>query len=122
MNNIFVGNLSYKSTKEDVQKLFEPFGTVANVAIIEGKKSRSRGYGFVDMPNEDERNKAIAALNGKEFMWWELSVEAVAPKVKVEGETKPRKSAVVHAKRAKPVSSPSSDQVRSTKKSPRNKK
>jgi RNA recognition motif-containing protein len=84
MNNIFVGNLSFEATKEDVMKLFEPFGTVANVLILEGKKGKSRGYGFVDMPNEEEKNAAIAALQGKEFMWRPLSVSPVMPKVKDE--------------------------------------
>ena len=83
MNNIFVGNLSFEATKEDVKKLFEAFGTVANVLIMEGKKKgKSRGYGFVDMPNEAEKNAAIVALAGKEFMWRALSVSSVVPKAK----------------------------------------
>ena len=82
MNNIFVGNLSFKATKEDVIKLFEPFGAVANTVIMERKKGKSRGYGFVDMPNEEEKNAAITALNGQEFMWRVLSVSLVIPKVK----------------------------------------
>jgi len=82
MNNIFVGNLSFKATKEDVVKLFDPFGTVANVVVVEKKKGKSRGFGFVDMPNEEERSAAIAALQGKEFMWRVLSVSPVIPKVK----------------------------------------
>jgi len=84
MNNIFVGNLSFKATKEDVIKLFEPFGSVANAVIMERKKGKSRGYGFVDMPNEEQKNAAIAALEGKEFMWRVLSVSPVIPKVKSE--------------------------------------
>ena len=84
MNNIFVGNLSFKATKEDVIKLFEPFGSVTNAVIMERKKGKSRGYGFVDMPNEQEKNAAIAALEGKEFMWRVLSVSQVMPKVKSE--------------------------------------
>jgi len=90
MNNIFVGNLSFKATKEDVIKLFEPFGSVANVVITEGKKGRSRGYGFVDMPNEEEKNAAITALEGKEFMWRVLSVSPVMPKVKSEVKLEPK--------------------------------
>jgi len=92
MNNIFVGNLSFEATKEDVQKLFEAFGHVANVLIMEGKKGKSRGYGFVDMPNEAEKNAAIAALAGKEFMWRKLSVSPVVPKAKddVKKEREPR--------------------------------
>jgi len=82
MNNIFVGNLSFQATKEDLIKLFEPFGLVSNAVIMERKKGKSRGYGFVDMPNEEEKNAAIVALQGKEFMWRELSVSMVIPKVK----------------------------------------
>jgi len=84
MNNIFVGNLSFQATKEDVIKLFEPFGSVANAVIMERKKGKSRGYGFVDMPNEEEKNAAIAALEGREFMWRVLSVSPVIPKIKKE--------------------------------------
>ena len=84
MNNIFVGNLSFQATKEDLVKLFEPFGAVANAVIMERKKGKSRGYGFVDMPNEEEKNAAITALAGKEFMWRVLSVSPVIPKVKGE--------------------------------------
>lgn len=82
MNNIFVGNLSFEATKEDIQKLFEPFGVVANAVIVERKKGKSRGYGFVEMPNEEERTKAIEDLHGKEFMGRELSVSVLVPKIK----------------------------------------
>ncbi len=92
MNNIFVGNLSFQSTKEDVTKLFEKFGTVANVVIMERKKGKSRGYGFVDMPNEEEKNAAIVALEGREFMERVLSVSPVIPKVKSEKKVKHFKS------------------------------
>ena len=82
MNNIFVGNLSFATKKEDVRKLFEAFGVVVGVAIVEKKKGKSRGFAFVDMPNEEERTKAMTALTGKEFMGRELSVTAIIPKVK----------------------------------------
>jgi RNA recognition motif-containing protein len=88
MNNIFVGNLSFQATKEDLVKLFEPFGSVANAVIMERKKGKSRGYGFVDMPDEQQKNAAITALQGKEFMWRVLSVSVVIPKIK--GESKSR--------------------------------
>jgi RNA recognition motif-containing protein len=92
MNNIFVGNLSFEATKEDVEKLFGTFGHVANVLIMKGKKDKSRGFGFVDMPNEEEKNAAIAGLAGKEFMWRVISVSPVIPKVREEvtREKRPR--------------------------------
>ena len=88
MDNIFVGNLSFQATKEDLKKLFEPFGAVVHTVIVEQKKGKSRGFGFVDMPNEEEKNKAIAALQDKEFMGRKLLVTVVVPKVKID---KPRK-------------------------------
>jgi len=111
MNNIFVGNLSFKATKEDVVKLFEPFGMVANVVIMEGKKGASRGYGFVNMPNEEEKSAAIAALAGKEFMWRVLSVSPVAPKVKseVKLDREPKKRS-----KSSKSTSPSSSVIRKT--------
>src|SRR5450755_2086149 len=84
MNNIFVANLSFEATKEDLVNLFLPFGSVTNAVIMERKKGKSRGYGFVDMPNEEEKNAAISALQGKEFMWRVLSVSVVIPKAKSE--------------------------------------
>ena len=104
MNNIFVGNLSFQATKEDLIKLFEPFGSVANAVIMERKKGKSRGYGFVDMPNEEEKNAAIAALAGKEFMWRVLSVSPVIPKIRNEEKPKRFKAA---KKEWKPSESPS---------------
>lgn len=80
MYNIFVGNLSFSTTREQLKQLFEPFGAVANVLIMERKKGKSRGYGFVEMPSEEEKNKAIAALEGKEFMFRILHVAQVVPK------------------------------------------
>jgi RNA recognition motif-containing protein len=87
MNNIFVGNLSFDATKEDVEKLFKTFGTVARVVIKEKRKGKSRGFGFVDMPHEEEKNAAMAALEGKEFMGRPLSIRNILPK----GEYKPKK-------------------------------
>ena len=94
MNNIFVGNLSFVAKKEDVRKLFETFGVVVGVAIVEKKKGKSRGFAFVDMPNEEERTKAMTALTGKEFMGRELSVVVAIPKVKSAFKTKKFKNSV----------------------------
>lgn len=65
--NIYVGNLSYSSTEESVRQHFAQFGEVSAVRIIQDRETgRSRGFGFVEMPNDEEAKAAIAALDGKE--------------------------------------------------------
>jgi RNA recognition motif-containing protein len=85
--NIFVGNLSFDSTERDVKELFEGFGNVASVAIVmskDKKTSRSRGFGFVEMPDAQQALAAIAALNEKEFMGRVLNVEPARPKTEAQ--------------------------------------
>jgi len=85
--NIFVGNLSFKATETDVRKLFEEFGSVTSVKIVMEKQGRkSRGFGFVDMPDEQAALAAIGALNGKEFMGRPVNVSPARPKPQVRGE------------------------------------
>ncbi len=75
--NIFVSSLSFKANREDLAKLFEPYGEVTSSRIILNKETRrSRGYGFVEMPNQEEGMAAIAALNGSEHMGRTINVEA----------------------------------------------
>jgi len=81
--NIFVGNLSFDATGGDVKKLFEGYGFVVSVAIVmrkEKKAPKSRGFGFVEMPDEQQALAAIAALNDKEFMGRVLNVDPARPK------------------------------------------
>ncbi len=81
--DIFVGNLSFDSTEADIKTLFEKFGGVSSVAIMmrEGKNGhKSRGFGFVQMPDEAQALAAIAALNATEFMGRALTVEIARPK------------------------------------------
>ena len=67
--NIFVSSLSFKAKKEDLANLFSPYGEVTNARIILNKENhRSKGYGFVEMDDEEKANTAIAALNGSEHM------------------------------------------------------
>jgi RNA recognition motif-containing protein len=85
--DIFVGNLLFESTEADVKKLFEGFGNVASVVIVmskEKKAPKSRGFGFVQMPDEQQALAAIAALNGKEFMGRLLNVDPKRPKAEVQ--------------------------------------
>ena len=66
---IYVGNLSYDMTEEQVRKEFEAFGTVNSARLIMNKfNGKSKGFGFVQMPNRDEAEKACAALNDKDIM------------------------------------------------------
>ena len=66
--NIFVARLNFKTTPEDLESAFAQYGQVASAKIVKDRDTgRSKGYGFVAMPNDEEANKAIAALNEKEL-------------------------------------------------------
>ena len=79
--NIYVGNLSYDVTEDDFRELFVSFGEVESATIIMDKSSgQSKGFGFVEMPNGDEAERAIQELNGKEFMEQELTVAEARPR------------------------------------------
>lgn len=66
--NIFVARLNFKTRKEDLEAAFAKFGTVSSAKIVKDHESgRSKGFGFVEMPNEEEGNRAIAALNETEL-------------------------------------------------------
>ena len=92
--NIFVGNLSFKAGEEDLKNLFKSFGAVDSVRIVMEKKGKkSRGFGFVQMPDEQQALAAISALNGNEFMGRPLNVSPARSKPEVErdkGEAKER--------------------------------
>lgn len=67
--NIYVGNLSFDVVESDLLRLFEAFGEVTSATVIKDKfKGRSRGFGFVEMPDDAQAQAAIDALNGKEMM------------------------------------------------------
>ncbi|MCX5695988.1 MAG: RNA-binding protein [Candidatus Omnitrophica bacterium] len=79
--NIFVGNLSFDATETDMQQAFAGFGKVSSAVIVKEKNGvKSRGFGFVDMPDEQEALAAILALNNKEFMGRLLNVSPARPK------------------------------------------
>lgn len=79
--NIFVGNLSFEAKESDVEKAFAAFGTVVSVAIVMEKKGKkSRGFGFVEMPNEEEGKAAIEGLMGKDILGRPLNVMLSDPK------------------------------------------
>ena len=81
MKNIFVGNLSFGTTEQDVRTLFEAHGKVDRVTIVTDRDSgQPRGFGFVEMTNNAEGDRAIAALNGKEVGGRALNVNEAKPK------------------------------------------
>jgi RNA recognition motif-containing protein len=79
--NIYVGNLSFEATEDDVRQIFEAFGKVESAKIVQDKYSgQSRGFGFVEMPSADEAKAAISGLNGKEVKGRALSVNEARPR------------------------------------------
>jgi RNA recognition motif-containing protein len=86
MKNIYVGNLSYGATEDSVRALFEAYGTVERVSIVTDRDTgQPRGFGFVEMTNDSEGDKAIAALNGREFGGRDLTVNEARPKAERGG-------------------------------------
>jgi RNA recognition motif-containing protein len=76
-----VGNLSAKTTEEELREAFESFGDVDTAKIIKDNiTGRSRGFGFVEMPNQDQAQAAIAAMNGKELDGSALTVNEAKPR------------------------------------------
>lgn len=74
--NIYIGNLAPDTTEDEVKEAFAAFGDVASVKIIrDGATGESRGFGFAEMPNEDQAKAAIAAMEGKELKGNALHVE-----------------------------------------------
>jgi len=79
--NIYVGNLSFDVADENLRQAFEPFGQVTSATIVKDKYSgQSRGFGFVEMPNQTEAQTAIENLNGKELMGRQLNVNEARPR------------------------------------------
>jgi len=83
---IYVGNLSFDTNDDQLNSIFSPFGSVSSARVIKDKfTDRSRGFGFVEMDNNEEADKAIAALNGKDVDGRALKVSEAQPR-----EDKPR--------------------------------
>ncbi len=84
--NIYVGNISYEVTEEDLQEAFGAFGQVESVRIIKDKYSgQSKGFGFVEMPSKAEGQSAIEDLNDKELKGRTLNVNEARPRTESRG-------------------------------------
>jgi RNA recognition motif-containing protein len=79
--NIYVGDLAYNVSKEALREAFEAYGQVTSANIITDKYSgQSRGFGFVEMPNDDEGQTAVKNLNGKELSGRQIKVSEARPR------------------------------------------
>ena len=91
MKNLFVGNMSFQTTESDLRALFEPFGQITRVHVATDRETgRARGFAFVEMANDEEAAKAIAALDGKEVGGRNLKVNEARPKTEGRGPGGPR--------------------------------
>lgn len=85
--NLFIGSLAYATTDDTLKAHFEQVGPVASARVITDRESgRSKGFGFVEMENDDDNQKAIDQLNGKELDGREINVSLARPK-----EDRPRR-------------------------------
>ncbi len=79
--NIFVGNLSYQAVDEDLREAFAAFGQVSSASVIVDRQTgRSRGFGFVEMPNDEEARRAIQALNDSLLKGRPIKVNEARPR------------------------------------------
>jgi RNA recognition motif-containing protein len=79
--NIYVGNLSYGMSEDELREAFAAYGDVASVKILSDRETgRSRGFGFVEMPNQSEGEAAVAQLNGKDVGGRTLRVNEARPR------------------------------------------
>ena len=81
MTNIFVGNLSFRTTQEEIHQIFANYGAVERVNLVSDRDSgQSRGFAFVEMTNSNEAEAAINALNGTELHGRNINVNVARPK------------------------------------------
>jgi len=81
MKNIFVGNLSFSATEDAVRSMFQSYGTIERVSLVTDRNTgQARGFGFVEMSDDGEGERAIAALNGRELDGRALNVNEARSK------------------------------------------
>jgi len=86
VKKLYVGNLSFSTTENDLREMFTPFGAVESVSLVTDRDTgRSRGFGFVEMTNDTEAAAAIAGLNGKDAGGRPLTVNEARPKAERSG-------------------------------------
>ena len=82
MKSVFVGNLSFDATEDDLRALFEPFGEVERISLINDRETgKPRGFAFVEMSDDHEAALAMAGLDGRELAGRALRVNEAAPRL-----------------------------------------
>ncbi len=91
--NIYVGNLPYGITDEDLAKMFEEFGEISSANVIKDRFSgRSKGFGFVEMPDDSEAENAIENLNGSDMDGRAIVVNKARPREERPQQRRPRRN------------------------------
>jgi RNA recognition motif-containing protein len=86
MKKMYVGNIPYNATEEDLRELFSEYGEIESLKIMQDQfTDRSKGFGFIEMVNEEDAKKAIASLHGKDFKGKSLTVAEARPQQKRRG-------------------------------------
>lgn len=86
MRKMYVGNIPYNATEEDLREMFSEIGEIESLKIMKDNfTERSKGFGFIEMVDENDAKKAIATLNGKDFIGKSLTVAEARPQQKRRG-------------------------------------
>jgi RNA recognition motif-containing protein len=86
MRKMYVGNIAFNATEQDLRDLFSEYGEIESLKIMKDNfTERSKGFGFIEMVDEKDAKKAIATLNGKDFMGKSLTVAEARPQQKRRG-------------------------------------
>ena len=89
--NIYVGNLAYTASEDDVRQLFEQYGAVDKINLITDRDTgRAKGFGFVEMPDSRAAQSALQGLNGKDLQGRALTVNEAKPREPRREPTRPR--------------------------------
>ncbi len=86
MKNLFVGNMSFQTTEDELRSIFEPYGEITRIQVMTDRDTgRARGFAFVELADDEEAAKAITELNGKELDGRALNVNEARPKPERSG-------------------------------------
>ncbi len=86
MKNLFIGNMSFQTTEDELRSIFEPYGEITRIQVMTDRDTgRARGFAFVELADDEQAAKAITELNGKELDGRALNVNEARPKPERSG-------------------------------------